>query len=286
MRIAGIRCAAAITGLFLATMPAPSASAGITGADVFGNAVYAQTSASGAPDLKGYFFSSRIFYSDPADVSSANGTSSGLPFDYGIQPGNIAGYATPFITQPELAGYLSPGGMFSAEITGGNLAGTTLAAGPYGPDLYSAVPILAASSYDALQGLDASKGTSLMFNGFTADPNASSAAAFVTIFRASDNAVVYSQDFLPPGTTSVSVAGGILDADTAYVLEIDYSNRLAMDLTVNGDTLADSFTTGYDVRTEVAFTTAAIPEPSGLILGGLAAAGLAGFARFRARTRS
>ena len=254
----------------LAVSAAPSAQAGITNFDAFGNQLYNQTSSAQPVTPFGAFFASRIMYNTAGDVTAANGMSASQFFTYANQPGNFALAQTTLITPAQLATYLTPGSAFSANVTAGNLAGQsvsrTLAA--LSP---SAVPFLTGTSYAQLQGLNASQADTITFNGFTPVNGANESDVFLTISRVSDGAVAYTAGFLLSTTTSVFVSAGTLAANTAYNLELDYSSRIN---TSNAGFNGATFTQGFDQRTEVAFTTAPVPEPSSLALTAIGAVAL------------
>jgi PEP-CTERM motif len=126
------------------------------------------------------------------------------------------------------------------------------------------VPFLTGNSYNSLQGLNASLADTITFNGFSPVAGANESGIFITITKISDNSVALSTDELTNSTTSLNIPANTLAAGTTYNLEVDYSSRL--DSTSIGGV---PFTAGYDVRTEISFTTAApaaVPEPASLAL--------------------
>jgi hypothetical protein len=272
-----------LTALLLAAcalaLPAAPARAGITGLDGFGNILYNQTSAA-PPTTPSFFFGSRIDYSNATDITSASGNAGPNAQTYAFQPGTnfIFIAQTPFITQAQLNTYNGPGTPLTVNTSGG--LGNQTATVVFGPTLYSsAIPALTSSSYNLLQGLNASTAATLNFNSFTVPSGATSAFTFVTITNVSTGAVAFSQSFLSNTTTSVSLAANTLAANTSYNLEIDFSNRAASTIT-NGSSgfVGQTFTAGYDVRTEIAFTTASpitVPEPASLALIGIGLASAA-----------
>jgi hypothetical protein len=271
-------------------LPAAPARAGITGLDAFGNIEYNQTSAAAPTTPFGSFFASRINYSASTDITSASGFTGGgvNPLTYAFQPGTAFTFiaSTPFITLAQLNTYNTPGTQLSVTTNGG--LGAQNAIVTFGLTLYpSAIPALTSSSYNLLQGLNASNAATLNFNNFTAAAGSTSAFTFVTITNVSTGAVAFSQSFLSPSTASAFLAANTLAANTSYNLEIDFSNRAASTI-ANGSSgfVGQTFTAGYDQRTEIAFTTAAqavVPEPSSLALTGLGAASAALALRARRR---
>jgi hypothetical protein len=258
-----------LTALALA-LPVPEARADLTNFDSFGNMEYTQTANNTVPTGPPLdFFASRLFYSTAGDITAANGTSGTQPsFSYTNQAGQ--GYAlfqTGFISAAQLAAYQQPSENLTFSITGGNLVGLSGISPNYGSPLYtSAVPYLTGNSYHSLQGLNASQSDSITFNGFSAVAGSNESDIFITITNTSNNSVAYSTE-LTNTTTSLTLLANTLAASTTYNLEVDYSSRLNGTGSFNGTNTP--FTAGYDVRTEIGFTTAApsvVPEPASLAL--------------------
>jgi hypothetical protein len=221
-----------------------------------------------APALN--FFASRLFYNTAGDITAATGTSGSLPLTYTPQAGQNPPYAlfqTGFITPALLAEYQAGGTNLSFAITGGNLSGLSGMSPNYGAALYtSAVPYLTGNSYNSLQNLNAALADTITFNGFSPVSGSNESDIFITITKTSDNSVAYSTE-LTNTTTSLTLLANTLAAGTSYNLEVDYSSRLNGTGSFNG--VNTPFIAGYDVRTEIGFTTATpsvVPEPASLAL--------------------
>jgi hypothetical protein len=119
--------ASILSALALATvaLSGEPARAGLTNFDSFGNMQYTQTANNTQPTgTPLFFYASRLFYTNPGDVTAAVGQSGSQPqFNYTPQAGNFALFETPFITQNLLNSYLMMGTPFGFTITGGNLTG-------------------------------------------------------------------------------------------------------------------------------------------------------------------
>jgi hypothetical protein len=141
------------------------------------------------------------------------------------------------------------------------------------------------TNYNALQGFNPTQNFTLDFNTFTENPGATSAFEFVTIFSSDFSKVIASDLFLAPGTSSQLILANTPAANTSYVAEIDFSNRLG-----GADSLLGLPTSQlFDTRTEVAFTTGSAsptPEPGSLLLVALGAVSILGGRRFVRRKSS
>ncbi len=244
------------------------ARADLTGFDSYGNLQYSQTTNNTQPmGTPLAFYASRLFYDTAGDITSGTGTSGGNALIYTPQAGNFALAQTDYITPDQLNSYLTPNSNLAFNITGGNLAGLSGSSPAYGPTLFpSAVPYLTGDSYNQLQGLNVAQDATITFNGYTPVAGANESDIFITITNATTGAVAFSAIFTDPSTMSAFLAANTLDAGTTYNLEVDYSSRLNSTGTFDGNDTP--FTAGYDVRTEISFTTA-VPEPSSLILTSL-----------------
>jgi PEP-CTERM motif len=259
-----------VASLVVGATPAVRAS-DISFVSVFKNISYEQTSnasSSSALTLNGTFFSADLFSTAANAYSSASVTLPGgsaialtqnSPADYGFQTSTLA-------DQAEMDA-LFPFGTYT--FTGVNGPQTDTATLNYAADDYSkTVPFLTGNTYSNLQGLNAAQNFTFGLSPFTPGGNQTDAFIFLTVFDQSTGNVAFTQGFLDPSNTSITMAAGTLNPGTTYDFEVDYSDRdIASEL--NGAEFASQ--TGFDVRTDGTFTTAAVaatPEPSSLVLLG------------------
>jgi hypothetical protein len=224
------------------------------------------------------FFATDINPSNAGDITAAAGTSGATAtgqasFNY-VSSGVSANYQSGYITPAALSDYMKQGTSFVANVTGGTLAGQR-ASVAYGPTLFpSAVPYLTGNTYSALQGLNASQGLTLTFNGFTAAAGASFSLSNLYIYNPATGMAYYDENLLP-GATSVLLAANTLAAGTTYDLILDYDNTVS---TSNAGFGGATFMTVYDNRDFLSFTTAttaaSIPEPASLSLMAIGAASI------------
>ena len=92
---------------------------------------------------------------------------------------------------------------------------------------------------------------------------------FFTVYNSTG--AVWTDGFLSPSTTSVTIPAGTLTPGTQYTYELDYSDRLDGGFNEDLQSYSDQ---GFDVRTDGAFSTASVPEPSTWALLGLGFCGL------------
>ncbi|MBV9008306.1 MAG: hypothetical protein JO354_03940 [Verrucomicrobia bacterium] len=160
-----------------------------------------------------------------------------------------------------------PTGTYSYAANGGGPSATTMI--NYANDAYPATqPYLAGTTYSSLQGMNSAASFTFQLSPFTKDASATSAYIFLNIFNSLTGNVVFSANFLSPSTTSVSMPANTLQPGTAYVFDLDYSDRVL----VSSPGADYDATLGFDIRTDGNFTTA-IPEPavSLFVLAGIGA---------------
>jgi hypothetical protein len=143
----------------------------------------------------------------------------------------------------------------------------------------SATPLF--TNYAAMQNVNTAQSFTFTFSGFNVVTGLTEQDLFLDVYNAETNAEVFSDDFLSPTTTGVTLAANTLQAGTSYYVVLDYSNRLDTgdfgfgDLNGNDGYPSPTPYVGLDLNTTAYFTTEslAVPEP-GTVPMFLAGAGL------------
>jgi hypothetical protein len=263
-------------GVIVALQPL-SANAGIEFMDIFRNQASEQTGDGAVLTPIGTFFSTRLnssFASEYNDVTlSYPGAGSPVSLSELNPPSTTYGYQSGLISKATLdADY--PAGTYSYTATGAG--GTDHASIDYSfsdSDYPATLPFLTGNDYSKLQGMNSESAFTFHFSPYDPGNSASEGLLFLEIFDVTEGKVVYSDGFLPPTTTELTLAGGTLTAGHSFTYELVYSNRTEID---SPDTTFAT-TAGFDLHTLGAFSSAAapVPEPAtllmltqGIVLGG------------------
>jgi hypothetical protein len=171
-----------------------------------------------------------------------------------------------------------PFGHYRITASGGS-SGKETARINYTHDYFThTIPYL--TNFSSLNGLNPAQNFTADFNSFTPNSHVTEGFTFLTIYDASTDAVVFSDQFLDPSSTDALILADTLLPDTTYDYELDFSDRL------NGyNRKHETFTVqGFDLRTDGSFTTGAetpLPATLPLFASGIGALGLFGWRRKR-----
>jgi hypothetical protein len=191
-------------------------------------------------------------------------------------------FQTPFLANQAAMDAAYPFGsyQFQASKNGGPPDSTSFS---YASDHYpQSMPYLTGTDYSALQGMNPFLPFTFHFSTFNPGPpgNSDQSDIFLTIFDSTKNVQVFNKGFLPATTTSVTVPAGTLTPGDSFTYELIFDNRV-LNISSPGATFPAEI--GFEFRTDGSFT-AAIPEPSSILLLSPAVAWLAWVAhRRRAR---
>ena len=255
--------------------------ADITFYNVFKDESYTQNSNDQPTTPIGFQGSVAVNASSPTDLTGATVTSSSplSPMTLTGSAGNYAfgeGFAAKSIMDTDFPN----GTTYTFLINGGTFNGQTGTIATPASDQYSAtVPYFTDNAFTMLQGVDASSTIHLTFNPYTST-GLNAPLTFIGITNVGTGQLVYgssgSNTF-----SSATVAANTLAPGTTYDLDIVYSNRNA---TAGPPGFGNSTAFyAYDLRTDLTFTTASVPEPSALLLAGQSLAFVLGVSVFRGR---
>lgn len=205
-----------------------------------------------------YYLSERIVENNPGDVSTVSltypGPGSPISYPAPFGPFNVSFYGSPSYSSLSGLNTDYQFGDYTTSYTGNYNGSDTVVYDQN--NLATSTPTFTASTYNALQGLNAANGITLNFDSFTGALPTS--YVFATFFNANTSAEVYDVGggFLSPYTTSVYLPGGTLDPGTNYYVTLIFSNRgPATD--GNGVDVSEN----WDYETNLSFATAPAPAP-------------------------
>jgi hypothetical protein len=247
---------------------ATTAHAQVTGVPLFFTNYYQQTG-SATTTSNGSTFDARIFETNPGDVGGATltypdpaspgtyspTTYSDITLDYGVNVATPADLQTPF------PGF--PFGTYTVDYSGGN-AGSGSVGLDYTQNAFSSsIPMLTSATYNGLQGLDTTQAFTIGLTNDTPVQASTDNFIFIDIYNHNTGALADSQVFLSPSTTSEVLSANTLAPNTAYDIDLIFSDRI----TTNSNGV--DTTLGFDQNTTTSFTTAPVPEASSVISFGL-----------------
>ncbi len=247
----------------IVVLAAGSAHAEVNFFRLFKSQGYQQTSNAQPSTADTYGGTVDILYTNDPGFTNAqvNSTSPLSPMVLSPVPGAYS-FGQTYATSSELETNFPDNTIYAFGVSGGSLGNDAAALNTPANGLFaSQVPYFNGTTYDQLQGMDASSSFNFTFDGYTAPGGANNPLTFFDIVRVSDGAVVYS-DVGPNTQTSFLLPAGTLQAGTAYSVDLIYSSRFDAPNAGLGGATSE---VGYDLRTNLNFTTA-VPEPSSLVL--------------------
>jgi hypothetical protein len=248
------------------------------------NLFFKQTSGSQPTIADGWQFSAMVLVANRADMNAAQLTPPGgsaLP----MTGSSVLQIAPTFFNSLANLDAAFPDGSYVFKPSGGTLSGGTASLTMPDNTFYPAeVPSLSGSSYTSLQAYNPSQSLQLTWNSFT--PDARTTFPFVDFFieelvngEDTSTALQTSTFTNVSSFTSATIPAATLLPNQQYqavlVFENDVQTNDAYFGTYNTDIQKEYFT-------DIDFTTAAVPEPSSIVL---LAAGVIGACVFVARRR-
>lgn len=259
---------------------APSAGANaISFVDSFRNQSYTQTGNGNSLIFSQAFFSGELNSVSANAYSSVTmtypGPGSPVSLSEVSPPSTLYRFQTPSLPTKAAMDAAFPVGTYTFTTNTPDTANLVYAADDYPLSL----PYLTGTDFSSLQGMNPANPFTFDLSPFITGATANSSFIFLTIFDFTSGTFVFSDDFLPSTTPSVTLPANTLAFGHSFGYEVIFDNRD----TVSG-TGAANFPPfiGFDIRTDGSFTSEQrpVPEPTTLALLGLGLAGL-GFSRRR-----
>jgi len=150
----------------------------------------------------------------------------------------------------------------------------------YAQDAYpGSIPAFTETTFLGLQGLDPTAPFTVEFNSFVTHPAANESYIFFFVYNTGTNQLAFSEQFLPPDTTSLELPANTLQVDVLYQFNLLFSSRIAeVEMGYREDQ-------EFDFSSFGTFNTA-VPEPgSGVLFGVAGLMMVAGLLVRRARKR-
>ena len=221
---------------------------------VFWNGTYVQNSASAPTQPLGFFFTDRVFLKNAGDYAAGTLAfpGAGSPKNLALANSTLLQLQTAYVKNQAALDGAFPFGTYTTTIANPSTGASQVLSISHTQDAFSAsIPALTASTYNAMQGMNAHSAFTFNFDSFLKGSIATQSYVSFTIVNVATNQAVYSNNFLPSSTTSVSLAANVLQPNTKYQVQLDFSNRI---VGKSGSTRTDQ---GFDLMTEANFTTGA-----------------------------
>jgi len=270
-------CVAVLVSLSLL---ATDAHAAITFYSLFVSNGYEQTSNAQPTIPLSYSGDVSIDFNNAGDLTAANVTSPSPLSPMTLNLGTLtAGFGQTYASAAQRDTNFPPSAEYQFNISGGILGSQSASLSRPGTDAFAPdVPYFTGTTYDDLQGVDATTTIILPFTGYAAPLGVNDPLIFIGITRVSDGALVYG-DSGPNTLTSFTVPVGTLQPNTDYDVNLVYSSRISIGQAGFGTATSQM---AFDLRTDLFFTTG-VPEPSTIALAALASLAILSYRR-RAKT--
>jgi hypothetical protein len=253
-----------LVGAWLLLLHLAPASAAVTYYRWFKTATYEQTSIA-QPLAPHYFGAVDVLFSDPLDLTggTVTSTSSLSPMHLSKSTPTYFNYEMNFTFLAGLDVNFPNSSSYTYNIFGGQLGSQTASLTPPANDLFpAAVPFITGTGYSQIQGMNVGVPLTLTWSGYTPAAGTNTPLIFLSITRVSDGHVQF-QTQGDNTLTSALIPANTLAAGTAYDLDLVYDNRIDTSHAGFGGASSE---VGFDNRTDITFTTAAVPEPSSVVL--------------------
>lgn len=214
---------------------------------------------------------------DVLSTSAADFTSAQVTTTSPLSPITLApfapSYAPPFFafvrqqsygTLSDLSTDFPNGTLYQYGVSGGTLGAQSGSLSTPATDRFaSQVPYFNGTVFSQLQGMNSAAPFQFTWNGYVAAAGINAPFIYFAINRVSNGQLVFGTT----GTnalTSVALPTNTLQPGTAYDVSLVYSSRID---TPNAGFSGATSEVGFDLRTDLIFTTASVPEPGTLALG-------------------
>ncbi len=248
----------------VALMPTPAQSA-VQFYRLFKVATYQQTSNAQPTTPVGFSADVDMIHSNAGDFSSAQvtSTSPSSPMTLGALTPGFSIYENGYATSAARDAGFPNSTTYQYGISGGTLGTQSASLSTPSSNLFpSQVPYFTGTTFDQLQGMNPANAFHFNINGYTAPGGINTPLSFFGINRVSNG----QQAFGASGTNTTSsflVPANTLQPNTAYFIDLVYSSRID---TPNAGFSGATSEVGFDFKTELTFTTGAVPEPAGILL--------------------